>query len=368
MLRIALRVSFKHNLINLSRRETPRVDLPNFFGSCGKGSCAGRERRPLILILASALQSQSALSFLAGACLVALVRTLHELWLRWRVAREQSLWRRKVDFSVIQACIMTSEHLKTLGRIEKRTLFVKPIREFFCNEYVLHRVLEAAEQAASTQEPVLVAQLDPEDKWHVLNTCTNYLSSCFAPYHLFFNEARRVESYYKSAWYCFTLTCAQTSAAGRWFITPNKPVMNDDIGMLRVRIVLMNEQELREIASGAIEPPEFGFLNGRHESRWKVCMRIADLFERQLRQLNASTDPTDWGGSLGGTATRKGGLSSVASASQLQIATAETSPEDNAILRLHIPFPTTFCHDSTKEKGRPKQLEECVAKDVVLFE
>ena len=28
----------------------------------------------------------------------------------------------------------------------------------------------------------------------------------------------------RSAWYVFTLTCAQTEASGRWFITPLKPV------------------------------------------------------------------------------------------------------------------------------------------------
>ena len=146
--------------------------------------------------------------------------------------------------------------------MEKRTLFVKPITEVFKNEFVLANVLSTAEKAVAKNEPFLVTQMSQEDKWHVLTTCTNHLSSCFAPYHVFFNEARRVESYYQSAWYVFTLTCAQTEESGRWFITPLKPVGKDDVGMLRIRIVMMNEQELREIASGAIEPPSFGFFNG----------------------------------------------------------------------------------------------------------
>ena len=162
-----------------------------------------------------------------------------------------------------KAILLTTEHLKSLGRVEKRTLFVKPITEVFKNEFVLANVLSTAEKAVEKNEPFLVTQMSQEDKWHVLTTCTNQLSSCFAPYHVFFNEARRVESYYQSAWYVFTLTCAQTEASGRWFITPLKPVGKDDVGMLRIRIVMMNEQELREIASGAIEPPSFGFFNGR---------------------------------------------------------------------------------------------------------
>lgn len=150
-----------------------------------------------------------------------------------------------------QAVLLTTEHLKSLGRVEKRTLFVKPIAEVFRNEFVLANVLRTAEMAVAKNEPFLATQLSQEEKWRLLTTCSNHLSSCFAPYHVFFNEARRVESYYQSAWYVFTLTCAQTEASGRWFITPLKPVGKDDVGMLRIRIVMMNEQELREIASGA---------------------------------------------------------------------------------------------------------------------
>merc|ERR1719401_2199646 len=184
-----------------------------------------------------------------GAVLATAIRRLFDRWPLLRNRSAESLWRRHVDFSVVQACILTTEHLESLGRVEKRTLFVKPIAEVFRNEYLLSRVLETAEKSAESGDPILATHLTAEDKWHVLTTCTNHISSCFAPYHLFFNEARRVESNYKSAWYCFTLTCAQTAASGRWFITPFKPVSVDDMGAMRIRIVLMNEQELRDIAA-----------------------------------------------------------------------------------------------------------------------
>ncbi|CAE8640865.1 unnamed protein product [Polarella glacialis] len=321
---------------------------------------------------------------LAGGALASILRLLRDLWIKRKRAASQNLWRRHVDFSVVQACILTTEHLQTLGRIEKRTLFVKPIAEVFKNEYILERLLEQAEKAAASHDPMLVTQLSHEDKWHVLNTCSNHISSLFAPYHVFFNEARRVESYYKSAWYCFTLTCAQTSASGRWFITPFKPVGKDDVGMLRIRIVMMNEQELREVASGVIEAPSFGFLNGRHEERWKVIQRFAELFNRQLSG-GESVSGADSGPNLCGrpsTGSRKRGGSNprLESASNSALAhprradinslaastpsepkqqQAPPDPQDNSILRIHVPFPAShFKHT----------LEDNVCQDVVLYE
>lgn len=272
-----------------------------------------------------------------------------------------------MDFGVIQACVLSTEHLPSLGRIEKRTLFVKPVAEVFRNEYILARVLEAAQKAAASKDPMLMTQLSAEDKWHVLNTCTNHISSCFAPYHVFFNEARRTKSYYKSAWYCFTLTCAQTEASGRWFITPHKPVGAGDVGSLRIRMVLINEQELREIASGTVEAPMGGMFNGRHESRWQVCQRFAELFGRQLQRVTGSVDNEDWGKNLCGTLGRKKVASQVRLASLDNATVPEYTPEDNSILRIHIPFPSSNFRVGEDEDDVVVP-EDAVAKDVVLFE
>lgn len=327
----------------------------------------------LLQILRRAVNLRTALSMLAGGVLVSLLRFIQNCWFRRKQLRAEGLWRKHVDFSVVQACILTTEHLQSLGRVEKRTLFVKPITEVFRNEYILARVLETAERAAASQEPMLVCQLSQEDKWHVLNTCSNHLSACFAPYHVFFNEARRVESYYQSAWYCFTLTCSQTAAPGRWFITPLKPVGKDDVGMLRIRIVMMNEQELREVASGAIEPPSFGFFNGRHESRWRTCARFAELFERQLSNVSGGSDVgnADWGPNLCGRLSqnhRRRGSSNPVLANMAQAAVPDYQPEDNSILRIHVPFPASSHFPNQAAAGTARRHEECVAKDVVLFE
>mmetsp|Transcript_23099 Transcript_23099/g.48032 ORF Transcript_23099/g.48032 Transcript_23099/m.48032 type:complete len:310 (+) Transcript_23099:3-932(+) len=309
------------------------------------------------------------MAMLAGALITALVRACYERWSRRKRQSWENLWRKHVDLGVVQACILSTEHLRTLGRVEKRTLFVKPIAEVFRNEYILSRVLEIADKMAASEDPMLVTQLSMQERWHVLNTCTNHLSSCFAPYHVFFNEARRVDSYYRSAWYCFTLTCAQTSASGRWFITPLKPVGKDDVGMLRIRIVMMNEQELRDIVAGSIEPPTFGFFTGRHESRWNVCCRFADLFARQVQNVSGTDDAVraDWGQNLCGSLSKRKVASGLrlSSMDKGSPVSDDNDPKINAILRLHIPFPSSI-HEKSDDPA--SAAAECVAKDVVLYE
>jgi len=323
--------------------------------------------------------------------LAGLVKKLYDMWKNVKRMQSESMWRSHVDFSTVQACVFSTELLERLGRVEKRTLFVKPITEVFRNEYIRTSLMEAAQKAAASSDPVLLTKLCPEDKWHVLNTCTNEISSCFAPYHIFFNEARRCKSHYKSAWYCFTMTCAQTESTGRWFITPFKPVgtMGGDCGSLRIRICLMNEQELRDIVSGAIEPPAEMF-NGRHESRWQVCERFAELFNRQLCKVKgdcalplvpsgseavaaAPADSwnmvgqrwEDWGKTLGGgLGKKKPSFARIAGKDTCPVEAPVYEPEDNSILRIHIPFPAS-------RQQVPDELdskEEAVAKDVVLFE
>ncbi|KAF4665539.1 hypothetical protein FOL46_003596 [Perkinsus olseni] len=290
------------------------------------------------------------------------------------------------EYTQIQACILTTEHLAELGRIEKRTVFCKDIKDFFGHDtYVINKVLEAAKKS-TPEDPILTKFLSSDDKWHVLSTCTNHLSALFAPYHIFFNEARRCDSYYRSAWYAFTLTCGGSTGEGRFFVTPYKPVCRvDDVGSLRIRIILVNEEELREICTGQICPPTWGFFNARHECRWNLLKRFSELFERQL--MNVSGDPTlrDWGANLCGrmsplTKKKKGHEKSKPQATpNLQyknaIQTAEPDkyePEDNCFLRLHIPYPTAYrnADDSCSPDGRAMRKDSSLgkSKDVVLFE
>eukprot|EP00397_Hematodinium_sp_SG-2012_P032745 GEMP01034892.1.p1 GENE.GEMP01034892.1~~GEMP01034892.1.p1 ORF type:complete len:329 (+),score=60.13 GEMP01034892.1:93-1079(+) len=280
--------------------------------------------------------------------------------------KERESWSMHDEMGQIQACVLSTEHLG-IGRIEKRTLFTKKISDVFRNGEMCKRVLEAAEKC-SEDNPILTMFLSQHDKWHILNTCTNVVSEIFAAYHVFFNEARRTPSYYRSAWYCFTLTCQRTCGTGRFFITPFKPV-KEDVGTLRIRIVLMNEIELRQVACGEIEPAA-SFFNGRHQGRYKVIERFADLFIRQLERVTGQNAEADWGtnfcGRIGSKKPQK--LLTAFDYSSDQLEEEEDSgswePEDNCFLRMHVPFPA----GSSKPATSNLEAEKRVCRDVVLYE
>jgi hypothetical protein len=307
-----------------------------------------------------------------------------------RLRMEKFSWSNHTDLGQIQACLLSSEHLGELGRVEKRTLLVKDLNQFFGNNsFVVNKLLAAASKTTNA-EPVLTTFLENDDKWHILVSCMNQISSLFAPYHVFFNEARRCESYYRSAWYCFTLTCTRSPGHGRFFITPYKPVVSEDVGALRVRIIMVNEQELRDIATGVIAPPSWGFFNERHRFRWDLMKRFSQLFERQLQSVTGRND-AGWGANLCGRLVHRRGSNSAKNPSiQVQQAAAQGSKqeyenEDNCFLRIHIPFPASRNNGNcaTSENGE-EGLDmntsftsasnggglgnETRSKDVVLFE
>ena len=305
-----------------------------------------------------------------------------------RLRNEKLSWSSHSDLGQIQACLLSSEHLGELGRVEKRTILVKEINQFFGNsEFVVEKLLRAAAKT-SAKEPVLTTFLENDDKWHILVSCMNQISALFAPYHVFFNEARRCESYYRSAWYCFTLTCTRSSGHGRFFITPYKPVLSEDVGALRIRIIMVNEQELRDIATGVISPPTWGFFNERHKFRWDLMKRFSELFERQLQSVTGNK--ADWGANLCGRlvhrrnsiqqSQRKNPSVQVMEAAQ-HGAKQEYEPEDNCFLRMHIPYPASRGNGShpgggdsfESTSGLDTSFTSCNgnetrSKDVVLFE
>ena len=140
-----------------------------------------------------------------------------------------------------------------------------------------------AASRTTNEVPFITRFLSQDDRWHIMNIVINRISSLFGPFHIFFNEARRSKSYYRSAWYLYSITCQQNIHHGRFFVTPYKPVLSRvDMGVKRLRVDLVNETEMREIASGSIAPPAWGFFNNRHKYRWEILMKMSELFENQL--------------------------------------------------------------------------------------
>ena len=166
------------------------------------------------------------------------------------------------------------------------------VYQFFGNnEIVMEKVIEAAAQV-TREIPFVTTFLSHEDRWHIMNICVNRVSAIFGPFHVFFNEARRCKSYFRSAWYLFTISSSQNQHHGRFFVTPYKPVLSKvDMGVKRLRIDLVNEQEMREICSGTIVPPKWGFFNNRHKQRWELLTKMGELFENQLVIVNDHPEP-----------------------------------------------------------------------------
>merc|ERR1719316_1375826 len=125
-------------------------------------------------------------------------------------------------------------------------------------------------------------------------------------------------------------------------------------GCLRIRVLLVNEQELRSIANGTIEAPARGFYTERHRTRWKCLERFAELFAYQLAEL--TDEPSglgDWGPNLCGrlkpqrprVAGQKPGSSDPDLNSLGSEVPRELKPEDNCFLRIHIPYPGRRKHE-----------------------
>lgn len=289
-------------------------------------------------------------------------------WLTWLLQRlwnrllqrnkqitDQQHWETRVDLDNIQGCLLTAVNLGKCGRIEKRTVMTKKLSDIFSNEYVRNLVLEAASKT-TRENPFVASFLKREDRWNVLVAAQNHLSCVFGPYHLFSNQV----SSYESCWYVFTLVGVRTKAAGRFFITPDHPVQgSNDMGTLRIRLVMIDEQELRKICSGDIAEPQDMFSE-RHRERWNIMQCFADMFEKQLTRVTLAERGSfdirtqSWGNNLCGTSKHTKGKPDEDHAEEED---EELPSIMNSFLRIHIPIPLL------KETKGPLGPQ-----DVVLYE
>ena len=59
------------------------------------------------------------------------------------MAESRREYQDHTDLNTIQACLLSTEHLD-IGRIEKRTLFVRKLEEVFPNSYIREKIAAAA--------------------------------------------------------------------------------------------------------------------------------------------------------------------------------------------------------------------------------
>lgn len=288
---------------------------------------------------------------------------LQRIWQRVLTRRKELVdalnWNARVDLENVQACLLTSVNLEKCGRIEKRTIMTKKLSEIFSNDYVRNMVLEAAEKTTA-ENPLVCSHLRMEDRWAVLSAAQNHVSSIFGPYHLFSNQV----SSYESSWYVLTLIGVRTGG-GRFFITPNHRLKSNDVGVLRIRILLVNEQEIRRICSGDISETQELFSE-RHRHRWDIMKRFAEMFEKQLSRVTdrpmgiLDVRNQSWGNDLCGTFKRKHNLKANDKVPEQSPAQSEENSDDdldmNNFLRIHIPVPLL------------KETKHVGPQDVVLYE
>jgi len=201
------------------------------------------------------------------------------------------------DFGALQACLFSAEGLLSLGRIEKRVLSISSLRDVMDgNEFLTDLVQRATARAAASHEPLILRYLSNEEKYVVLRTCMNHLSCMFGSLHVDFNAAQLLgfQNAFRSSWYCFTLLrevskpgVSDRSSRGRGGQVPL-----EHRSRTTLRLMVVNETELRKIADGKLRPPTFGFFNKRHEARYRLVEKLARVFNLQLIASTPSSGPS----------------------------------------------------------------------------
>jgi len=249
--------------------------------------------------------------------LLIMLRVLEEFsrwWLRRRqfnICRLQILRETdEVDIDVVQGCLLSLEQLMSMGRVEKRTLFTKPILEVLRgNEYLRHELRRATIACRQQSSNCLVMRWLPADpKYHTLQACLNEVSSLFGQNFVHFNALDgETTNLFKSTWYCLTVmmptrdTRAPQKKEMRRNSSTQKAVRGGEVDttctftdMTRqpratLRVVLVNETELRRVADGKLRPPAYGFFNERHAERFRMITDFGRNFQKQLIRTPANS-------------------------------------------------------------------------------
>jgi len=182
--------------------------------------------------------------------------------------------------------------------VEKRTLFQKPLAEVLGgNRYLVHELLRTATLCRQRGRNCLVMRLlGPDEKYEILQDCLNTVSSLFGQNFVHFNAlGDNSSNSFKSTWYCLTVMTPTRPEKPE----PRRPLRYGELpasdksetctftDMTRMpratlRIVLVNETELRRIADGKLRPPSWGFFNSRHAERYRMLTDFAANFQKQL--------------------------------------------------------------------------------------
>ncbi|CAK0841557.1 unnamed protein product [Prorocentrum cordatum] len=108
----------------------------------------------------------------------------------------------------------TLQELVRLGRVEKRTLFMKPMREVFgSDEYLISELLKGARKCRQQSSNCLVMRwVPPDERYHILQACLNAVSSLFGSNYVHQNALGGEQTeLFKSTWFCLTVMTPTSS-------------------------------------------------------------------------------------------------------------------------------------------------------------
>lgn len=245
------------------------------------------------------LREPTALVAQRPVLLLLLLRLAEEFWRRWAIARRFRLGRLRVlnladeiDGELIQGVLLSTEHLLTLGRVEKRTLFTRPLLEVLGgNEYLVRELMRSSQQCREKSRNCMVMRwMESDERYHVLQSSLNTASALFGSNFVHFNALDGENTnIFKSTWYCVTVM-TPTRPEGRKSSKPSchsstQTATFTDMSRTpraSLRIVLVNESEIRRVADGKLSAPTWGFFNTRHAERFRMLNDFAKNFKMQL--------------------------------------------------------------------------------------
>jgi len=200
-----------------------------------------------------------------------------------------------------------------MGRVEKRTLFMKPILQVLGGNLYLKDQLRRATIMCRQQSSNCLAMrwLPADAKYHILQACLNEVSSLFGPNFVHFNACDgETSNLFKSTWYCMTVMMPTRDIRSLQKSRKNSVVQRgqakargDEVSekdatctftdMTRqpratLRIVIVNETELRRVVDGKLRPPAYGFFNERHAERFRMITDFGRNFQKQLVRTPAN--------------------------------------------------------------------------------
>jgi len=240
--------------------------------------------------------------------LLLLFRFAEALWRRWLARQRLVKCQRQVlpaasselDTELLQGCLLTAEDLLTLGRMEKRVLFTRPLREVLCgNDYLVRKLVEAGNQCQQQGRNCMVLRLlGPDERFHILQHCVDACAELFGTNYMHHNALGGGHNdLFKQIWYCVTVMAPSRPStsrkrseslgsvgSGRAAHGRNTCTFIDMSRSPRpmLRIVMVNESELRRVADGKLIPPRWGCFNSRHQERYRMLEDFARNFHKQL--------------------------------------------------------------------------------------